>query len=93
MQRQAVGAVEGGEGWVCKNAGVVEFGAAVGPARGAEAAGPGAAEMFARERVDAAGEVKQRAGEVGIAVFARRVDADAHAVQRQVVQDEAARLG
>lgn len=73
--RHGVGAIERGEGWLCQDAGVVEFAAAMGPADGAIAAGPGDLEVFLRHRGDAAGEGKERAGKV---VFdAGRVDGGA----------------
>ena len=54
--RLSIGAVEGGEGWLCQDAGVVEFAAAMGPADGAIAARPWCGEVLARDRGDAAGE-------------------------------------
>ena len=91
--RHTVGAVERGEGWLCQDAGVVEFAAARGPAHGAIAAGPRGLEVFARDRGDASGEAAERAGQV---VFvAGRVDGDARwcveCVQGEIVENAGAR--
>jgi len=87
--RHTVGAVERGEGWLCQDAGVVEFAAARGPAHDAMAAGPRGLEVFARDR----GEAAERAGQV---VFvAGRVDGDARwcveCVQGEIVENAGAR--
>lgn len=93
--RHSPGAVGRGEGGLCQDARVEKLAAAMGPAHGAIAAGPGGLEVCLRDRCDAAGEGKERAGKV---VFvAGRVDGGARGcvecVQGDAVEDQAARQG
>ena len=61
--RHTVGAVERGEGWLCQDAGVVEFAAARGPAHGAMAAGPKGAWKCSRG-IEAMRRARRRSGPV-----------------------------